>query len=115
MITNKRQVELINTNSIQNWLNSDARYILMDCPSNVLSWIWEDDMTDEEKEQHPEYSVTGGFLKHIEKGVTAYEVSKATGIPNSTFSDWKTGKSKPKIEKLKKIAEYFQIPITELI
>ena len=50
-----------------------------------------------------------------EKGVTAYEVSKATGIPNSTFSDWKTGKSKPKIEKLKKIAEYFQSPITELI
>ena len=51
----------------QDWLNSDARYILMHCPSNVLSWIWEDDMTDEEKEQHPEYSVTGGFLKHIEK------------------------------------------------
>ena len=51
----------------QDWLNADARYILMDCPSNVLSWIWEDDMTDEEKEQHPEYSVTGGFLKHIEK------------------------------------------------
>ena len=48
-------------------MNSDARYILMNCPSNVLSWIWEDDMTDEEKEQHPEYSVTGGFLKHIEK------------------------------------------------
>lgn len=39
----------------------------MDCPSNVLSWIWEDDMTDEEKTAHPEYSVTGGFLKHIEK------------------------------------------------
>ena len=51
----------------QDWLNSDARYILMNCPSNVLSWILEDDMTDEEKEQHPEYSVTGGFLKHIEK------------------------------------------------
>lgn len=51
----------------QDWLNSDARYILMDCPSNGLSWIWEDDMTDEEKTAHPEYSVTGGFLKHIEK------------------------------------------------
>ena len=51
----------------QNWLNSDARYILMDCPSNVLAWVWDDDMTDEEKKQHPEYSVTGGFLKHIEK------------------------------------------------
>ena len=51
----------------QDWLNSDARYILMDCPSNVLAWVWDYDMTDEEKEQHPEYSVTGGFLKHIEK------------------------------------------------
>ena len=51
----------------RDWLNSYARCILMDCPSNVLSWICEDDMTDEEKEQHPEYSVTGGFLKHIEK------------------------------------------------
>lgn len=49
------------------WLNSDARYILMNCPSNVIAWVWDDDMTDEEKEQHPEYSVTGGFLKHIEK------------------------------------------------
>lgn len=53
--------------TLEDWRNSDARCILMDCPSNVLSWIWEDDMTDEEKEQHPEYSVTGGFLKHIEK------------------------------------------------
>ena len=52
----------------QDWLNSDARYILMDCPSNVLAWVWDDDMTDEEKEQHPEYSVTGGFLKHTQQG-----------------------------------------------
>ena len=51
----------------QDWLNSDARYILMGCPSNVLAWVWDDDMTDEEKEQHPKCSVTGGFLKHIEK------------------------------------------------
>ena len=51
----------------QDWWNSNARCILMNCPSNVLSWICEDNMTDEEKEQHPEYSVTGGFLKHIEK------------------------------------------------
>ena len=51
----------------QDWLNSDAKYILMNCPSNVFAWVWDDDMTDEEKELHPEYSVTGGFLKHIEK------------------------------------------------
>ena len=49
------------------WLNSDARYILNKIPSNVLSWIWSDDMTDEEKEVHPEHQVTGGFLKHIKK------------------------------------------------
>lgn len=39
----------------------------MGCPSDILAWVLDDDMTDEEKEQHPEYSVTGGFLKHIEK------------------------------------------------
>ena len=51
----------------RDWLNSDARYILMNCPSNILSWIWEDDMSDEEKSEHSEYIITGGFLKHIEK------------------------------------------------
>ena len=28
-------------------------------------WIYEDNMTDEEKEQHPEYKTTGGYLKVI--------------------------------------------------
>ena len=50
----------------QDWLVSYARYILMHCPSNDLAWVWDYDMTDEEKQQHPEYSVTGGFLKNIE-------------------------------------------------
>lgn len=51
----------------RDWLNSKARYILSQIPSNVLSWIWEDDMTDDEKEEHSEYTVTCGFLKHIEE------------------------------------------------
>lgn len=51
----------------QDWLDSDARYILMNCPTDINEWVRDDDMTDEEKEQHPEYSVTGGFLKYIEK------------------------------------------------
>ena len=50
----------------QDWLDSDERYILMNCPTNALTWVWDYDMTEEEKEQHPEYSVTGGFLKNIE-------------------------------------------------
>ena len=51
----------------QDWLNSDARYILRNCPLNVLDFIPNDNMTDEEKKLHPEYSVTSGFLKYIEK------------------------------------------------
>ena len=30
------------------------------------------------------------------------DVAKATGITKSTFSDWKTGRSKPKQDKLQK-------------
>ena len=47
----------------RDWLNSDARYLLNQIPRNVVDWIWSDDMTDEEKEQHPEYEVVGGYLK----------------------------------------------------
>lgn len=49
----------------QDWLNSDARYILSNIPSNIHEWISSDDMTDEEKNKHPEYQVTGGFLKCV--------------------------------------------------
>ena len=46
--------------------------------------------------------------------VTAYQVGKETGIPASTFSDWKKGKSRPKQDKLKKIADYFGISVDDL-
>lgn len=48
------------------------------------------------------------------KKVTDYQVAKATGVSRSTFSDWKSGRSAPKREKLKKIAEYLEIPIEYL-
>ena len=51
----------------RDWLNSDARYLLNQIPRNVVDWIWSDDMTDEEKEQHPEYEVVGGYLKILDK------------------------------------------------
>ena len=50
-----------------------------------------------------------------EKGVTNYRISIDTGIPKSTFSDWKSGRSKPKVEKLGLIADYFGVPIEYLI
>lgn len=46
-----------------------------------------------------------------EKGVTDYKVAESTGITKSTFSDWKTGRSCPKIDKLKKVADYFEVPL----
>lgn len=46
---------------------------------------------------------------------TVYRVSKETGIAQSTFSDWKRGRSTPKADKLKKIADYFGIDIGELL
>ncbi len=45
------------------------------------------------------------------KGVSDYRVSRETGITKSTFSDWKSGRSNPKIEKIKKLADYFGVPI----
>ena len=44
-------------------------------------------------------------------GVTDYQASVGTGIVQSTFTDWKTGRSKPKIEKLKKIADFFGVTV----
>lgn len=53
------------------------------------------------------YSKFERLLK--ERSCNAHVVSKATGIAYSCLSDWKNGKSKPKADKLKKIADYFGV------
>ena len=45
------------------------------------------------------------------QNVTAYKVGKETGIASAVFSEWKRGKSTPKVDKLKKLADYFGVPI----
>ncbi len=50
-----------------------------------------------------------------ENGTSVYRVAKETKIPPSTFSDWKSGRSAPKSEKLMKIADYFGVSLEELI
>lgn len=42
---------------------------------------------------------------------TSYRVSRDTGIAQSVLSDWKKGRSHPKIDKLKTLAEYFGVTI----
>lgn len=46
-----------------------------------------------------------------EKKLTNYQVSKLLNIPYSTLSDWKNSKYTPKLDKLKKIADYFGVDI----
>ena len=50
----------------QDWLNSKAKAVLSICPCNILQWRTLENMTDKEKKNHPECSVTGGFLEYIE-------------------------------------------------
>ncbi len=47
----------------RDWINSDARYILNCMPTDDIGWVYTEDMTDEEKEKHPEHETTGGFLR----------------------------------------------------
>lgn len=42
---------------------------------------------------------------------TTYQVSKDTGIAQNVFSNWKSGRSKPKFDKLLILAKYFGVPV----
>lgn len=44
-------------------------------------------------------------------GLTDYAVAKKTGLYQSVFTDWKTGRSKPKIDKLMIIAKALETSI----
>lgn len=48
------------------------------------------------------------------KGYTDYQVSKKTGISTSTLSEWKSGLTKPKVDKLILIADLFEVTLDEL-
>lgn len=50
-----------------------------------------------------------------ERNITTYKVAKDTGISTVTFCDWKHGRSKPKIDKLKTLASYFGVSVDYFI
>jgi len=55
------------------------------------------------------------FAKLLEEhGVTAYKVSKETGVGTATLTSWKQGKYQPKPDKMRKIAEYFGVTVEYL-
>lgn len=59
------------------------------------------------------YKIFEELLKN--RGITAYQVSKATGISTGSLSDWKNGRSSPKADKLQKIADYFGVSVDYLL
>lgn len=68
--TEEQRILLFNKPSdmtYRDWYESDARWLLNQIPKDVVEWIWSDNMTDEEKEQHPEYKTTDGYLKVLDE------------------------------------------------
>jgi transcriptional regulator with XRE-family HTH domain len=49
-----------------------------------------------------------------EKNITSYRVAKDLNVQPSVFTDWKTGRSSPKTDKLQKIADYFGVTLEYL-
>ena len=47
----------------------------------------------------------------VKNNTTAYKVAKDTGLYATLFSDWKSGKSRPKVNKIKILADYFGVSV----
>lgn len=56
-----------------------------------------------------DYKIFEDLLKVAK--ISVYKVSRDTGISASTFTDWKKGRSAPKSDKLKILADYFGVGI----
>lgn len=50
-----------------------------------------------------------------DRSLKAADVCRGTGLPSSFFSEWKRGKSNPKMDKLQKIADFFDVPVEYLV
>ena len=59
------------------------------------------------------------YRKYVElrdsRGITDYKVAVDTGITKSTFTDWKNGRSKPKLDKISMLANFLDCKIEDLI
>lgn len=49
------------------------------------------------------------------RGMKDVDVCRMTGVSQPTMSNWKNGKTIPKVESRKKIADLFGVPVTEFI
>ena len=68
--TEEQKILLFNKPSdmtYRDWYESDARWLLNQIPKDVVEWIYSEDMTDEEKAEHPTHETTGGYLKVLDE------------------------------------------------
>lgn len=76
--------------TLREWINSKARRIIA-WNMETTVWIYENNMTEEEKEEHPSYKTTGGYLKvftyeeawkNLWNNITDDEKQEIMNIPN---------------------------------
>ena len=77
--------------SLEDWYRSEARSLMNQIPKDVVEWIYKEDMTDEEKAEHPTYKTTGGYLKVLDEsecgqiwwdGLSEHEKMVIENLPN---------------------------------
>ena len=49
------------------------------------------------------------------KGITAYKLSKDTGISEALISNWKTGRQLPKYDSIILLCDYFEVSADYLL
>lgn len=93
-MTEERKIPFFNKPSdwtYQDWLGSDAWYLLNQIPKSVVKWIYSYNMTDEEKAAHPGHKTTGGYLKVLDEsecgqiwwdGLSDYHRDIIRALPN---------------------------------
>ena len=74
----------------EDWFFSDARRILKKIPDTTTILVLSKDMSEKEKEEHPDYKTTGGYLKEC----------KATSEEKQKWWDSLPEEDKEKIKKL---------------
>ena len=83
--------------TIQDWLRSDAREILSGLPYTHTTLVWSSNMSEEEKENHPEYKTIGGYLKTV----MATTDSKQAWWDNLTVAEKNIIKALPNFDEVK--------------
>jgi len=77
--------------TFEEWRNSEAYWLMNRIDFRPADWIWENEMSDAEKAEHPEYKITGGYLKIRDNtdcckewwnGLTEREKQVIKNIPN---------------------------------